>query len=118
MFKKLFLAGAVIFAGSAVAAQTAEAHGPYGSYRSFGSSSRSFGPSYRSARPGFVAPVPVYRSPRVYSAYPQYNYGYGFAPPIYQSYRPSVGLGVGNFGYPAYGPAFGAPRGFSLYIGR
>ncbi len=132
MFKKLFLAGAVIFAGSAMATQTAEAHGPYGSsrsfgssyrtfgpsYRSFSSSSRSFGPSYRSAGRGFVAPVPVYRSPRVYSAYPQYNYGHGFAPPVYQSYRPSVGLGVGNFGYPAYGPAFGTPRGFSLYIGR
>ena len=129
MFKKLLLAGAVVLVGSAMAAQTAEAHGPYGPYRSFGSSSRSFGssyrsvgPVYRSARPVIVAPAPVYRSQRVYSAYPQFNYGYGFAPPVYQSYRPSVGRGMGNFGYPVYGPTFGTPfgtpRGFSLYIGR
>jgi len=118
MFKKLLLAGAVVLAGSAMVAQTAEAQGRYGPYRSFGPSYRSVGPVYRSGRPVIVAPAPVYRSQRVYSAYPQYNYGYGFAPPVYQSYRPSVGRGMGNFGYPVYGPTFGTPRGFSLYIGR
>jgi len=114
----------VVLAGSAIVAQTADAHDPFGPqrsygpvYRSYGSVYRSQGPVYRSARPVFVAPAPVYRSSRVYSAYSQYDYGYGFAPPVYQSYRPSVGLGVGNFGYPVYGPAFGTPRGFSLYIG-
>jgi len=111
MLKKLLLAGAVVLAGSAMGAQTAEAQGRYGAYR-------SFGPSYRSARPVIVAPAPIYRSQRIYSAHPQYNYGRGFAPPIYQSYRPSIGRGMGNYGYPVYGPTFGTPRGFSLYIGR
>jgi hypothetical protein len=129
MLKKLLLAGAVVLAGSAMVAQTAEAQGRYGPYRSFGPSYRSVGPSYRSVgpvyrsgRPVIVAPAPVYRSQRVYSAYPQYNYGYGFAPPVYQSYRPSFGRGMGNFGYPVYGPTFGTPfgtpSGLSLYIGR
>ncbi|HBJ34251.1 MAG TPA: hypothetical protein DDZ51_05695 [Planctomycetaceae bacterium] len=117
MLKKLLLAGAVIFAGSAMLAQTADAHGPYGPYRSFGPSFRSVGPVYRSARPVIVGPSPVYHSQRVYAAHPQYHYGYGFGAPVYHSYRPSVGVGIGNFGYPAYGPAFGTPRGFSLYIG-
>ena len=116
MFKKLLLASAVVLAGSAMVAQTAEAHGPFGPYR-------SFGPVYRSARPVIVAPAPVYQSYRVYSAYPRHGYGFGHAGPVYHSYRPSVGIGVGNYGYPVYGhafgtPSFGAPRGFSLYIGR
>jgi hypothetical protein len=120
MFKKILLAGALILVGSLSGVQTAEAHGPFGSYRSFGTFGPSFhsvGPVYRSARPVIVSPAPIYHSQRVYAAYPQYNYGFGFGPPVYQSYRSSVGVGVGNFGYPVYGPAFGTPRGFSLYIG-
>ncbi len=121
MFKKILLAGAVILAGSAMVAQTAEAHGPFVTSRSFGTfgpSFRSVGPVYRSARPAIVAPAPIYHSQRIYSAHPRFNYGYGFGPPVMHSYRSSVGVGVGNFGYPVYGPAFGTPRGFSLHIGR
>ena len=121
MFKKFLLAGAVILAGSVTAGSSAEAHGPFGPSRSFGTFGTSFrtvGPVYRSARPVLIAPAPIYHSQRIYAAHPQFNYGFGFGPPIYQSYRPSVGLGVGNFGYPVYGPAFGTPRGFSLHIGR
>jgi hypothetical protein len=115
MLKKMFLAAAVVVAGSASWAQTAQAHGPFGGYR-------SYGPVYRSARPMIVAPAPVYRSHRVYSAYPSYRYGHSYGAttygaPIYQSYRPSVSVGVSSYGYPAYGPAFGTPRGFSFYFG-
>lgn len=115
MFKKLILAGAVVLAGSALWAQSAEAQGPF-------RFNRSYGPIYRSARPVVVAPAPVYRSHRVYSAYPSYQYGYGYdaysyGAPVYQSYRPSVSVGVSGYGYPGYGPALGTPRGFSFYFG-
>jgi hypothetical protein len=110
MFKKILLAGAVVFAGAMFTSSSAEAHGPYGPR----------GPVYRSGRPVVVVP------PYVRSYRPPVNYGYGFdrgyrnpwapspwGPPVYRSYRAPVD----PFGYPIYGPGFGRPLGPSIYFG-
>lgn len=118
MFRKFLLAATVVVGGVLAMPQAAEAHGPYGPYRSFGPGFRpSVGPVYRSARPVVVAPAPVYRTHRVYTPFPTYSYGYSVGGPHFQTYRPSVGVGAGHFGYPVYGPSLGTPRGFSFYFG-
>ncbi len=125
MLKKLLLAGAVMISGAAFSGGQAEAHGPYG-------------PSIRHGAAFGVPHMGSYRHRGYRQSYsrhhsrfgvqPRYRSNFGRSPfygPRSSFYGPrsSIGIGVGGFGSPFYGPSFGNPyygrgSGFSLRIGR
>jgi hypothetical protein len=125
MIKQLLLASLVAVGGVVMSTGVAEAGGPH---RHCHDGFSDFG--YYSHRPVYVAPVPVHRYPAYsvpYASPYRSFYGHGYGAPVYRSYRPAVGIGVGG-GHPFYGSGFGGygggfggfggGSGFSLYIGR
>jgi hypothetical protein len=116
MFRKMLLAGAVVFAGSLFTSKAADAH--YGPVVRYGS------PMVRTYNP-YVAPRYGYRSGFRGPVYGGSMYGgsmYGrpmYGGPVYRSYRGPVGFGPG-FGGPMYGPGFGpgfGRTGISIGVG-